>query len=119
LKLHLILFKAVSKIFQSLLPQIIPSSPSNLYSNNCLTNLVSSAKAAIPLLISPGGKTPYLSLISPVVQPESVIAIIAAKFISKSLSTVFNQYKTLKVPLQPHITDIFILLVVFIFYIKN
>jgi len=88
---HLILFKAVSRIFQSLFHPIVPSSHSNLYSNNCLTNFVSSAKAAIHLLISPGGKTPYLSLISQVVQPESVIAIIAAKFLSKSLSIVFNQ----------------------------
>jgi hypothetical protein len=76
--------------------------------------LVSSAKAARPLLISPGGKTPYLSLISPVVHQESVIAIITAKFISKSLSIVFNQYKTLKVQVPQPITEIFILLFVFI-----
>jgi hypothetical protein len=96
---------------------IVPSSHSNLYSNNCLTNFVSSAKAAIPLLISPGGRTQYLSLISQVVQPESVIAIIAAKFLSKSLSIVLSQYKTLKVPVHHPITDIFNLFVVFIKFV--
>jgi len=56
-----------------------------LYSKSCLTNQVSSASAAIPLLISQGGNTQYLSLISQAVPPESVIAIIAAKFIGVSL----------------------------------
>jgi hypothetical protein len=77
---------------------------------------VSSAKAAIHLLISQAGKTQYLSLISPVVHQESVIAIIAAKFKSNSVSIFFNQYKTLKVPEPPPITDIFNLFVVFIIF---
>jgi len=102
-------FKAVSKIFQILFHQITHFSPSNLYSNNFLTNHVFSAKAAIHLLISQGGKTQYLSRIYQVVPPESVIAIIAAKFFSLSSSTFFNQYKTLKVQLHQPITEIFIL----------
>jgi hypothetical protein len=86
LKFHLILFKAVNNIFQILFHQITHSSHSNLYSNKLLTKPVSSAKAAIHLLISQGGKTQYLSLISHVVQPESVIAIIADRCFSKSVS---------------------------------
>jgi hypothetical protein len=59
-----------------------------LYSNNFLTIQVSRAKAQIALLTSQGGKTQYLSLISQVVQPESVIAIIVAKFLS-SFENIF------------------------------
>jgi hypothetical protein len=111
-------FKAVSKIFQILFHQITHFSHSNLYSNNFLTNPVSSAKAAIHLLISQGGKTQYLSRICPVVPPESVIAIIAAKFFSWVVSIFFNQYKTLKVQLHQPITEIFNLSFIMIFYKK-
>jgi len=107
---HSIFSKAHKIIFHILFHQIIHFSHSNLYSKNFLTNQVSSANAAIHLLISHAGSTQYLSLMSPVVQPESVIAIIAARFFSFSDSLFFNQYKTLKVPLQPPITVIFILL---------
>gem|GEM_PF-4895638 len=81
-KLHLISPNAVSNIFPILFHPITHCSSSNLYSNNFLTIPVSRARAQIALLISPGGSTPYLSLISPVVPPESVIAIIVARFLS-------------------------------------
>jgi len=81
-KLHLISQRAVRSIFPILFHQITHCSSSNLYSNNFLTIPVSRARAQIALLISPGGKTPYLSLISQVVPPESVMAIIVARFLS-------------------------------------
>jgi hypothetical protein len=43
------------------------------------------------LLISPGGRTQYLSLISPVVPQESVIAIIVARFLSSREKTFLSQ----------------------------
>jgi hypothetical protein len=49
------------------------------------------ANAATALLISQGGRTPYLSLISQVVPPESVIVIIADSFLSSFKNTFFNQ----------------------------
>jgi len=97
----------VIKIFPILLEPITHSSSSNLYSKSSLTSPVSLASAAIPLLISPGGSTPYLSLISHVVPPESVIAIIAESSFSCFVFVVFNPYKTLKVPAPQPITDIF------------
>jgi len=110
--------RAVIKVFQILFAQIHHSSSLNLYSNNSLTSHVSLAKAQIQRLISPGGNTPYLSLITHVVPHESVIAIIAAKFFSSSVSDVFNQYNTLKVQAHHHITVIFSLLLMLCFSFK-
>jgi hypothetical protein len=89
-KLHLISASAVSNIFQILFQPITQVSQLNLYSNNFLTNQVSGANAATALLISPGGNTQYLSLISQVVQPESVMAIIAANSLSSLVKTFFK-----------------------------
>jgi len=86
-----------------------------LYSKSFLTIPVSRAKAHITHLISPGGKTPYLSLISQVVPPESVIVTIAERFLCSSEKTFFNQYKTLNVPDHPQIVVIFIFVIISLF----
>jgi hypothetical protein len=52
---------------------------------------VSFANAQIALLTSQGGNTQYLSLISPVVHPESVMAIIVARFLSSFENTFLSQ----------------------------
>jgi len=74
--------KAVKRIFPILFPQITPVSSLNLYSKSFLTIPVSRARAHIARLMSPGGSTQNLSLISPVVPPESVIAMIVVRFLS-------------------------------------
>jgi hypothetical protein len=112
-KLPLMSHNAANNIFQILFHQITQVSPSNLYSKSFLTICVSHAKAHIAHLTSPGGNIQYLSLISPAVHHESVIATIEAKFLVSFGNNFFNQYITLKVQAHQPIVVIFIFCILF------